>query len=512
VGQVGVLVAGVVLTDGASLAAEGAAVAGEGAVLLGEGATILGEGMAVASEGAAVASEGAVILSEGAASVAEGTALAGEGTAVAGEGTALASEGSAVVGEGAADAEAAAAGSSGTGVVEKPTYVPNPETPVPQGPGGAPTEFPPDPTLYPQPPGPAPDIMPGEPNPFEPYNPGQPAMNPNIPRPPRLPDIVPEPTKLPPGGSFAPGMETAAEEATLAGEETTAAAESSSAGGAPPSDPPPPNSSGGGGGPDGPPDLTPEQQRQVEILQEFEERQVHHGGQQMEVADEAPAPNLEEPDRIPELTQGPEPDLRLAKTREVNFSQADVSQAMGDGTPIQEVEQNMADHGWDPTRPDADMVANEDGSLTSIDNRRLVAADGAGVEEVPAQVHAADEPLPEEMADRFQLKKPLKDPVTGETIPKGTNAETWGEAAKYRAANQGGEFPLEGSPRAPDIRVPNPNAPPAATAPPTLEERAAEALRQLQDSNPAAKQALDEFETAEAAREAELAIRVGGAG
>jgi hypothetical protein len=45
-----------------------------------------------------------------------------------------------------------------------------------------------------------------------------------------------------------------------------------------------------------------------------------------------------------------------------------------------------------------------------------------------------------------------------------------------------------------------------------LEERAAEALRQLQDSNPAAKQALDEFETAEAAREAELAIRVGGAG
>jgi hypothetical protein len=157
------------------------------------------------------------------------------------------------------------------------------------------------------------------------------------------------------------------------------------------------------------------------------------------------------------------------------------------------------------------MVANEDGSLTSIDNRRLVAAHGADLDGVPAQVHAADEPLPEEMADRFQLKKALYDPATGETIPKGTKAETYGEAVKFRAANQGGEFPLQGSTRIPEIRVPDSHAPPPAPTPPTLDERAAEALRQLREANPAARQALEEFEAAEVAREAELAGQIDSA-
>jgi hypothetical protein len=390
VGQAGVLVAGAVLTDGASLAGEGAAVAGEGAALLGEGA-------ALASEGAAVAGEGAAIAGEGAAVVGEGAAVAGEGAGAVGEGVAA--------GDGADAAGEALSNSSRV---------------TPEGDG---------------------------------------------------------------------------------------ALRSASGDPPPPSEPPPPESPGGGGEPpDGPPELTPDQQRQVEILQEFEERQIQHGGQQMEVADEAPTPALEEPGRMPQFTQGPEPDLRLAKMGDINFSQADVSPVMGDGTPIEQVEQDMADHGWDPTRPDADMVANEDGSLTSIDNRRLVAADGAGVDEVPALVHAADEPLPEEMADRFQLKKALNDPATGETIPKGTNAETWGEAAKFRAANQGREFPLEGSPRTPDIRVPNPHAPPPAPTPPTLDERAAEAMREFAAGNPAAAQVGEEFRSAEAAREADLAV------
>ena len=104
VGHAGVLVAGAVLTDGASLAGEGAAVAGEGAALLGEGAALAGEGAAVAGEGAAIAGEGAAIAGEGAAVVGEGTAVVGEGAGAVGEGAAA--------GEGA-DAAGEALGNSG---------------------------------------------------------------------------------------------------------------------------------------------------------------------------------------------------------------------------------------------------------------------------------------------------------------------------------------------------------------------------------------------------------------
>lgn len=100
-GQVGVLVAGAVLTDGASLAGEGAAVAGEGAMVAGEGAALLGEGAAVAGEGAAVVGEGAAVLGEGAAVAGKGAAAASEGTTVAGEGAATLGEGGAT--EGAAE-------------------------------------------------------------------------------------------------------------------------------------------------------------------------------------------------------------------------------------------------------------------------------------------------------------------------------------------------------------------------------------------------------------------------
>jgi trimeric autotransporter adhesin len=113
VGQVGVLVAGAVLTDGASLAGEGAAIAGEGVALAGEGAAILGEGAAVVGEGAAVVGEGAAVLGEG-------TAMAGEGAAVVGEGAA-ATAGAETVTAGAeatSGADAAAALSEDGSVVD----------------------------------------------------------------------------------------------------------------------------------------------------------------------------------------------------------------------------------------------------------------------------------------------------------------------------------------------------------------------------------------------------------
>jgi hypothetical protein len=129
VGQVGVLVAGAVLTDGASLAGEGAAVAGEGVALAGEGAALLGEGAAVVGEGAAAVGEGAAAVGEGAAVVGEGAAAGaigeagavagrvgeagvavGEAGEVAGEAGAAAGDTGAAAGEVGEGAEASAAG------------------------------------------------------------------------------------------------------------------------------------------------------------------------------------------------------------------------------------------------------------------------------------------------------------------------------------------------------------------------------------------------------------------
>ena len=118
VGQAGVLVAGAVLTDGASLGAEAGAAGAEGAALLAEGA------------------EGAAALSEGAAVAGEAGALAVEGAAASGEAGAAAAEAGAAAGEGAA-----AAGEEGAAAAGRAAGVPG-EPPIPETPG--PAEFPPD--------------------------------------------------------------------------------------------------------------------------------------------------------------------------------------------------------------------------------------------------------------------------------------------------------------------------------------------------------------------------------
>jgi hypothetical protein len=69
---------------------------------------------------------------------------------------------------------------------------------------------------------------------------------------------------------------------------------------------------------------------------------------------------------------------RVVSIGNVNQSQANVSKVRGDGTPIENVTKNKTEGGRDPNAPDADMVANEDGTMSSIDDRRLVAADGVG--------------------------------------------------------------------------------------------------------------------------------------
>jgi RHS repeat-associated protein len=89
-----------------------------------------------------------------------------------------------------------------------------------------------------------------------------------------------------------------------------------------------------------------------------------------------------------------------------------------------EIIESMRAVGWagDPI----DVVRMPDGGLTTIDNTRLLAADKAGID-VQANIHEFDDPLPQELIDRF-------------TTPKGGAPATWGDAILNRIGAQNSPF------------------------------------------------------------------------
>ena len=266
-------------------------------------------------------------------------------------------------------------------------------------------------------------------------------------------------------------------------------------------------SGGGNGAGDEPPDadppsLTGDAVRQAQILEDLAEVQKLGGAQRLDEPDQTFDPNFDEPGRIPQLQPGPDPVRWDVPLRNIRSTQATVSPNMSDGTPISNVAQTMREEGGYSSDGGPDTVLNDDGTVTTVDHRRLVAADEAGVEEVDPTVHAPDEPLPEDMAERFKLQKEFTDEETGITYPKGSVAETWGEATRFRAANQGKNFPLRGDPKLPAIKDPDPTAgsdsEESEDEAPSLSERAEAAKQEWLASNPeAAKSFYDEFEPAD---------------
>ena len=100
-------------------------------------------------------------------------------------------------------------------------------------------------------------------------------------------------------------------------------------------------------------------------------------------------------------------------TDTVRFSQSSVNGAAA-------LTESMKAKGWvgDPI----DVIKMPDGGLTSVDNTRVLAAHQAGID-VQARVHAYDDPLPPDLAQRF-------------TTPKGGVPTTWGEAVHNRIGAQ----------------------------------------------------------------------------
>lgn len=147
---------------------------------------------------------------------------------------------------------------------------------------------------------------------------------------------------------------------------------------------------------------------------------------------------------------------------EIKYSQGDVSRTAtgldGNRVTIDQAAENIRANGFDPTGA-PDVVKYPNGDLVTLDHRRLVAANRAGIEEVPAHVHLAEEPLPPQETRRFTLDKlsePITDPRTGKVYQPGAFAKNYGEAALFRSANQRqfgfSDFPLQGSTEVPKVR------------------------------------------------------------
>ena len=159
----------------------------------------------------------------------------------------------------------------------------------------------------------------------------------------------------------------------------------------------------------------------------------------------------------------------------LKFSQKDIKGETGEGQTIADLTASMKNGGWRGNP--LEVVEMPDGSRVSLDNRRLVAAQNAGLKEVPIAVHDAADKLPSDQRARFQLKDyAIRRLDSGELVTggnkgtvvyaKGSVPSTYEEAALFRTADQGnigggkGKFPLMGRLDQPAIRVVKPSAKP----------------------------------------------------
>jgi hypothetical protein len=95
----------------------------------------------------------------------------------------------------------------------------------------------------------------------------------------------------------------------------------------------------------------------------------------------------------------------------------------------------------------------------TLDHRRLVAADWAGLDRIPANIHGFDEVLPNSFTQSgrfssFESPVAFSDLSTRTSFYKGDLPETWGQAGMIRSLQQQerfGQFPLTGSSELPSF-------------------------------------------------------------
>jgi len=163
----------------------------------------------------------------------------------------------------------------------------------------------------------------------------------------------------------------------------------------------------------------------------------------------------------------------------LKFSQKDVGEFTGDKKmTIDELSASMRAAGWNG-QP-IHVIELPDGSILSLDNRRLWAAHKAELASIPVIYHAPSEPFPAEWAQEgFTLGKNIyrlpdnsfatgSNPGAELAYAKGAVPTTYGEAALFRTADQGtisgggGKFPLWGRYELPKVRRKTTVAPPGS--------------------------------------------------
>lgn len=243
-----------------------------------------------------------------------------------------------------------------------------------------------------------------------------------------------------------------------------------------------------------------------------------------EVAD---AGKVDDVDTPPVHEKPPRETWHPATTEEVSFgdfkySQSTAKGVTGDGTPLDEIVEAMRKNGWDYTKEPPKMVEMPDGSLVSLDHRRLVAAQKAGITEVPITRVSGKTPIDADLARArdFTVSKKASLKVRtelanlmgkSEPLPKGYVAQTWEEAIMLRSARQGKDFPLTGSPDLPTLTYPKGTTPPG-----TPKTGAVNATENALDTGTDAKNAVNTVEngtdaakTADAAENATDATKTG---
>lgn len=156
----------------------------------------------------------------------------------------------------------------------------------------------------------------------------------------------------------------------------------------------------------------------------------------------------------PEVRQNLERALRqtaMVAPEEIRFTQRSVSPQTSDGIRAADLAATMRDGGW--RGGPVHGVRWGDGTLTSLDNRRLRAARDAGLERVPFCVHSPSERLdawpqdwPADRRERNALGVDIRELPDGRWVvggdegrivyARGTVPQTFGEIALFRAAEQ----------------------------------------------------------------------------
>lgn len=149
---------------------------------------------------------------------------------------------------------------------------------------------------------------------------------------------------------------------------------------------------------------------------------------------------------------------------DIRYTQSTISINSGDGTPVLNMAYSMKSDGWDTSKGAADLIKLNDGYMT-LDHRRLVAADWAGLEKIPGNVHGFNELLPDSITkspryEHFASPVPFSDVGTKTTIWEGDLPKTFGQAGMIRSLQQQerfGQFPLTGNHLQPKFTFKNEN-------------------------------------------------------